>query len=451
MLYRIVSLTTVLALILSGLVVNTSVIGAERPVDKYIEYMERLIQRLEDYIEANNITLPEDLQSNLEEAKTLVSQAKDAGEDEAVEMLIQAGMLLAPVIKYVYTVAPPEETLDVEALKEAINVRLRIIDSALEAAERMRESGVLCGEASTGYCIEIDIDQIISELRETRQELEQLMDEIHVIGVEEAMERLDQIDERLEGIIMSIRQSVRRNWVSISVQMVAGGLTLAFLMKVMAEINQSINMINEGRITEARDRLAFLSSVIEEFINRAGNLLEKGIELGVDEKVRGKAENVIDVMTRVKKLIDEAITSLDNGDVETALSKLETALNKLESLMQELPGLGIPIPMPVIERLEDMKEFIRDEIRRIRGGMSQIAEQMLSMIRQFEERIDELIRKYESGEISREQLIFQLGMIRNGLIELRDRLSRNPNVPDFVIKYLDSLIQRVDQLLAKYS
>jgi len=42
-------------------------------------------------------------------------------------------------------------------------------------------------------------------------------------------------------------------------------------------------------------------------------------------------------------------------------------------------------------------------------------------------------------------------MIRNGLIELRDRLSRNPNVPDFVIKYLDSLIQRVDQLLAKYS
>ncbi len=451
MMYRLLSAVTLLALVLSGVLINTSVIGAERPIDKYIEYMERLIERLEQYIEAHNISLPEDLQANLEEAKSLVSQAREADEEEAVDMLIKAGTLLAPVIKYVYTVAPPEETLDVEAVMAAISVRLRIVESAIEAAERMKESGVVCGAASTGYCIDINIDEIIADLREARDELLQLMDEVDEIGPEAAMERLREIDQRLEELIMSIRQSLRRDWASISLQMVAGTITMAFVMKVMAEINSSINLINDGQINEARARLALLSSLIGEFIERAERIAEKGVEIGVDEKVRRKAIDVVEVMRDVKSLVDSAIESLDNGDVEAALATLEQALNRLEGLMEELPGLGIPVPMPVLERLEEMKEFIREEIRRIRGGMDRLANQFLSMLRQFEERIDELVRKYEAGEITREYLIVQLGMIREGLLELRDRLSRYPNIPDFVIKYLDSLIQRVDELLAKYS
>ncbi len=450
--FRYLAVTLITALILTGLIPYKTV-DAEIPMERYISYMENFIQLLETHIEENGIILPEDLQDNLEEAKSLLQQARDAPESEAIELLIRAGILIAPVAKYVIQEGV-EVDVDRRALEDAIKIRLEMIDKALNTLNQLIEMGVICDDVagmdtvSRVTCIELDVESLRTTLLEARDELQNILENLDSLPPEEAAERIRLVDEMVREALLDIREAVKRSYPEIGFRNAVGFIVTGFMYKLADYINRTIEYIKIGEIDRALTELRALSDVLDALIQRLERVGSLADKVGVPEKVKQGASDTLAVLKALKEKIDLAIQALENGDVDAAINYLEQAINLLD---ENVDKLSIPVPgmtMDIRERIFELKVKI-ETVRNVRAGlMNRVFEQIAERLDNIEARIDQLEAQYKSGVLPRSQYISQLNMIKIELITIKNLLEKYPGAPLDLIKRVDSLIERVDQLIA---
>ena len=419
----------------------------------YVDIVEKYIKDLLKYAEEKGIELPEGLRAKANKALDYINLARNTDNEYlAYKYAVQATIEFAPV--YIYL--EREVRFDIRKLPgdyvDAINVRLEALRRFRTLITDMLRYNVMCMEMATYGCVSVDVNTLMDKISSLEDQLASLLDNIDSYSIEEIENILKNVDTEIMNIQETINGAMKSEWRGMGIYRAASIVSTLMVYKVIRAINLSITLINQDRIDQAIQVLSNLRDEIDVYlyvVNKSRLYAQvKGIATPGVSKI---SEDLQKTLKKVKGYIEAAIDALNLGDTMSALSSLESALNELKAYINRHGADKIMEPSEVevvMAKVDDLMKKLRERFDRIiLGNLEAIRE----TLRNIEQRIQDLVNKYESGQIPKEAFLMALNAIKMSLKAMKSRLKDIPNMDQTILDEIDRLLNWVNQLIGKYS
>ncbi len=439
-------------LILSLFKVGVSYVSGEKG---YVDTVEEYIKNVLALAKSKGIDIPNGLEARVDKALEYLELARET--DNVLlsyKYAVEASIEFAPVYAYI------EKNMDIEVRHlsrdyvGALEIRLEVLKELRERVKELVSYNNLCLEyvGQAGGCINLDVENFEGKISELEAELSDIMANIDGYSEDEILSILNRVDSDISSLNRELNSVMSSHWRAAGVYRASRIVSTMIIYKILMGVNLSIHYINQNDTEKAINILTRLSNLIDIYlhvINKSRIYMEKRgvIVPGISEI----SSDLIDTLKRVREYINSAVESLQAGDTASALTDLELAVKVLESYL-ETHGIRKMLKPEDIEfivsQIEDIRKKLRERLDRIIGANQ---EAILNMLNNLEQRIKDLVNRYEAGQIPKDVFIMSLKAIRTSLQALKARIKNMPGIDQSILEEIDRLLNWVNQLINKYS
>jgi len=315
--FRKVLAAAVVFVLLASLITSLTVSASPATFDvavakKVVASIEGKINGLLSLADKYNIVLNDTLQSIVEEAKSLISEAYSiayGSPREAVMKAFEAAKTFRPVATYILTSIPEEEKAELK--KELI---LRVLEVKEDKLGRL--NATVAYLEKIGVSVPEEVYEKISEIQANISALKEIVESGN-FTIPYVMRNIGRIDSEIAKQAVVIGKLVKHRWETLMF-LDRGIHRFHYALVIAAKgINKTADLISEGEIDEAKSLIEELVSGLEklnEYVSRAADLARE----------RGVNETVVETLTDISETLNS--TCNDLIEAEKALEENNTAV-----------------------------------------------------------------------------------------------------------------------------
>ena len=368
-----------------------------------IEITNNTIERTLRIAEEYNITIPTEIQSKIEEARSLLRQAAatvDTDPDQAFELVKEAMRLARDAAVYVHSNLEPEvrNELKAKGLERAIENQLEFIEKV---------EGMIAKLESYNITVPEELKQRLEQARSILEDALSMVPLVENGTIPAAVVAGKIGDAKL--IVASVLRDLNRGVmarVAFKARMVEAHVNCVARIVVNLDraINKTIQLIEAGETEDAVHLVNATLRMTLHAINTTDRMIAIVITHNIgDENLTTALETLKAGLENVSQYLEDAYQALQDNDTATALLALEAAAEQIdETLSQVAPYLG-----PFRHRVEIMVRHVRQvrmrlevsfERHMVRGQMM-----LISSLTVMKHRLERAYQAYQQGRISEEQ------------------------------------------------
>lgn len=368
-----------------------------------VEITNNTIERTLRIAEEYNITIPPDIQSEIEEARSLLQQAAatvDTDPDQAFELVKQAMRLARDAAVYVHSNLEPEVRNELKArgLERAIENQLEFVGKVEEMIAKLESYNVT---------VPVELKQRLEQARNILEEALSLIPRVENGTVPAAVVAGNLGDAKL--IVASVLRDLNRGVmarVAFKARMVEAHVNCVARIVVNLDraINRTIQLIEAG---ETEDALHLVNATLRmtlHAINTTDRMIAVVTTHGIgDGNLTAALEALKAGLENASQYLEDAYQALQDNDTTTALLALEAAAEQIgKTLSQVAPYLG-----PFRHRVEIMVRHVRQARMRLEMSFERhmVSGQMMLIgsLTMMKHRLEKAYRAYQQGGIGEEQ------------------------------------------------
>ena len=434
-----------LASLATSLTVSASPVAFDVAVSKRIvASIEGKINGLLSLADKYNIVLNDTLQSIVEEAKSLISEAYSIVNEsprEAVMKAFEAAKTFRPVATYILTSIPEEEKAELK--KELI---LRV----LEAKEDMlgRLNATVAYLEKIGVSVPEEVYEKISEIQANISALKEIV-EFGNFTIPYVMRNIGRIDSEIAKLAVMIGRLAKHRW-EMLMFLDRGIHRFHYALVIAAKgINKTADLISEGEIDEAKNLLEKLVSGLEklsEYVSRAADLAR---ERGVNETVVETLTDISEALNSTCNDLMGAEKALEENNTAVALSLVSSALDRFVSIVEKHGETFRNIHVGI----EKAKMFSREIVVKLRRKLVEEAvrktAQLTMFIKFVDVRLNKLYWQFKNGTISAEEFKSKLENTKTVLETIKEKLTKLPKQPKMLLTMIDRVLEKINDMLSQ--
>jgi len=442
----IVSLMIASLIALMGSAATVLAVNPENVVaKKVVEIIDRKMNAILRLADKYGVEINETLEENIGLAREIISEAYSLANEkprEAIRKAFEAAKVFRPVAVHVLTSIPEDEKLRLrmEQLGKAIEFREKAIEKISELVAFLENKVHVEIPETVKNEVEI-LSESISEIKTTVES-----GNFSIIRIKVS---LNKVDANIAKVLVEINKVVKHRWETLAIldrSVCKFAHTLALIGKGM---NVTANLISEGKISEAKQLLnreiEGLSKVID-YVERALELAEKR---GASENVTEMLNNIKLSLVSAKEYLVEAYDFLENNDTLTALTLVSDALNELLSIAEKY-GETLRHMHGAVEKGEKITREISVRIeRKVFEIATTKAVKLIVFLKSVDVRLNKLHRQYEEGALTSEEFKEKVERIAGFLEMLKEKLSKLPKQPKYIIDMIDALTEKAYGMLSE--
>jgi len=434
-----------LASLVTSLTVSASPVAFDVAVAKrIIASIEGKINGLLSLADKYNIVLNDTLQSFVEEAKSLISEAYSIVNEsprEAVMKAFEAAKTFRPVATYILTNIPEEEKAE---LKKELILR------ALEAKEDKlgRLNATVAYLEKIGVSVPEEVYEKISEIQANISALKEIVESGN-FTIPYVMRNIGRIDSEIAKLAVMIGRLAKHRW-EMLMFLDRGIHRFHYALVIAAKgINKTADLISEGEIDEAKSLIEKLVSGLEklnEYVSRAADLARE----------RGVNETVVEMLTDISEALNStcndlmgAEKALEENNTAVALSLVSSALDRLVSIVEKHGETFRNIHAGI----EKAKMFSREIVVKLRRKLAEEAvrktAQLTMFIKFVDVRLNKLYWQFKNGTISAEEFKSKLENTKTVLETIKEKLTKLPKQPKMLLTMIDKVLEKINNMLSQ--
>ncbi len=407
---------------------------AQKVVDMVRNRINRILNLANEY----GIEIPENLQDNIQQANTLLDEASDkvaTSPKEAIRLGIKASLVFAPVARYVVKNLP-EDAIPViinERLEKAIEVKLGLVERLNNTVTWLDERGIPYSE---------DVKTLLTASYEKLMQAKALL-ESGDYNTSDVAKLIGEASMKLGLATKTLYQSLHKDWVKVNIIAQAGIQMKIHLERLIKILNSTIDALGSGEanLTEISQKLRYIA----EASAKAADFIDRNIGNMPEESNITKAMVVIrDALYDVSGLLNEAAVSLDNNDVNSAISAIQAAIDRIFEAMDQAGDYLKDVRMKVIK----LREILPQMMHKLKMGLQNFVINKMSHLVFYVGLIDASLhaayRKYNNGALSQDAFLNLLDRAENMLRTMLDRLNNTPHPPKLVIQKINSILDWIN-------
>lgn len=295
-----------------------------------VKLANQTVDRVLRLAEENNLILPEDLAARINETRSLLEQAYSKAEEdpaEAIKTTLQAMEAFKPVTQYVLDQLNIGPHVSENALVNAIDVHIRLIDSIKEKLNKTAEKH--------NITVPNEIWEKLDEMEDTLLKVKESL-QAGNITISQAAKSLGAIKLMLHKVLREAAFNVSRTaFKARSMGMVVHRISGVVLAAEKA-VNATIMAVENNRTKAAEAMLNRTIEAVDKALNTSTSVEVFASRYGIDGGLRDILEVVNNSLIEVKQHLVAARDSLKQGDINKALQELDAAYQKLSELVNYL-------------------------------------------------------------------------------------------------------------------
>ena len=394
--------------------------------------------------EKYGIELTENMTKRVELCKSILENATKIVEEEpckAVRMAVKACWIFKPVALYVLENIPEEEK---ETLRK--NMLLRAIEVREKAVERLRS--IVSWLEDKGIEVPDEVKENIDNAENLLTQARELV-ESGTYNVTDVKKLIGEASKALAKATMSLHRITGGTWRRATLV----NFSLLRLGRVIIGMSRGINATMEAIEENKTDEALETMSKIMDAMDGTAKYLENAINFtearGINENLTVALKTLRDSMVEAKQHVEDAKSSLEEGDTLTALSELETALNTITATIEEHKHAFMGFHR-YVELLLTVSGKIHIEIgRRIRYIALRKAARLVFCLEKIDMKLHVMYKLYQEGKISEEEFHNALDEAKTSLENLKERLEKLPRPPKAIIGKIDKILQWIESVYSE--
>jgi|GEM_PF-1238117 exonuclease VII small subunit len=393
------------------------------------------------------ITIPDNLTIYIDKARSILANASELVEEsplEAIKTAVRASGVFAPVAKYVLSNLPEEAKHELveDRLETAVEVKLKMVASLENTIEWLENRSITVPD---------DIKTMVSDARSLLEEAQSLL-ESGEYEESDVAHLIAEASKLIGQATAALHKFARKGWIlaTFADKAVIGMFYAS--QKVTIVLNRTINVLEDGDVDAAKDRLTDIINITDrliEFMNRAIDMSGNYSEMG------GNFTSALiilrDALVEARNYMLLALDALENDDVLTAVSYLEQAIdtinNTLSSVMPIFRGMHHYLKA-VTSMFEKMKNRFREAMENM--FIHRLAK-LVAGLETMEFRLKRAYKLYNQGIISGEKFLDMLNNAENVLTKILDNLNEMKNPPPMLVEKINNMLSWIEQVKAEIS
>ena len=448
MLRKVLAVATVFVLLASlatSLTVSASPVAFDVAVSKrIIASIEGKINGLLSLADEYNIVLNDTLQSFVEEAKSLISEAYSIVNEsprEAVMKAFEAAKTFRPVATYILTNIPEEEKAELK--KELI---LRVLEAKEDKLGRLNTTVAYLEKI--GVSVPEEVYEKISEIQANISALKEIVESGN-FTIPYVMRNIGRIDSEIAKLAVMVGRLAKHRW-EMLMFLDRGIHRFHYALVIAAKgINKTADLISEGEIDEAKNLLEKLVSGLEklnEYVSRAADLAR---ERGVNETVVETLTDISEALNSTCNDLMGAEKALEENNTAVALSLVSSALDRLVSIAEKHGETFRNIHAGI----ERAKMFSREIVVRLRRKLAEEAirktAQLTMFVKFVDVRLNKLYWQFKNGMVSAEEFKSKLENTKTVLETIKEKLTKLPKQPKMLLTMIDRVLEKINNMLSQ--
>jgi len=445
---KVLAVATVFVLLASlatSLTVSASPVAFDVAVSKrIIASIEGKINGLLSLADEYNIVLNDTLQSFVEEAKSLISEAYSIVNEsprEAVMKAFEAAKTFRPVATYILTNIPEEEKAELK--KELI---LRVLEAKEDKLGRL--NATVAYLEKIGVSVPEEVYEKISEIQANISALKEIVESGN-FTIPYVMRNTGRIDSEIAKLAVMVDRLARHRW-EMLMFLDRGIHRFHYALVIAAKgINKTADLISEGEIDEAKNLLEKLVSGLEklnEYVSRAADLAR---ERGVNETVVETLTDISEALNSTCNDLMGAEKALEENNTAVALSLVSSALDRLVSIAEKHGETFRNIHVGI----ERAKMFSREIAVRLRRKLAEEAVRKTAQLTMFvkfvDVRLNKLYWQFKNGTVSAEEFKSKLENTKTVLETIKEKLTKLPKQPKMLLTMIDKVLEKINNMLSQ--
>ena len=448
MLRKVLAVATVFVLLASlatSLTVSASPVAFDVAVSKrIIASIEGKINGLLSLADEYNIVLNDTLQSFVEEAKSLISEAYSIVNEsprEAVMKAFEAAKTFRPVATYILTNIPEEEKAELK--KELI---LRVLEAKEDKLGRL--NATVAYLEKIGVSVPEEVYEKISEIQANISALKEIVESGN-FTIPYVMRNIGRIDSEIAKLAVVIGRLAKHRW-EMLMFLDRGIHRFHYALVIAAKGNsKTADLISEGKIDEAKNFIEKLVSELEklnEYVSRAADLAR---EKGVNETVVETLTDISETLNSTCNDLMGAEKALEENNTAVALSLVSSALDELVSIAEKHGETFRNIHAGI----EKAKAFSREIAVKLRRKLAEEAvrktAQLIMFVKFVDVRLNKLYWQFKNGTISAEEFKSKLENTKTVLETIKEKLTKLPKQPKMLLTMIDKVLEKINNMLSQ--
>jgi len=394
--------------------------------------------------EKYGIELTENMTKRVELCKSILENATEIVEEEpckAVRMAVKACWIFKPVALYVLENIPEEEK---ETLRK--NMLLRAIEVREKAVERLRS--IVSWLEGKGIEVPDEVKENIDNAENLLTQARELV-ESGTYNVTDVKKLIGEASKALAKATLSLHRITGGTWRRATLV----NFSLLRLGRVIIGMSRGINATMEAIEGNKTDEALETMSKIMDAMDGTAKYLENAINFtearGINENLTVALKALRDSIVEAKQHVEDAKSSLEEGDTLTALSELETALNTITATIEEHKHVFMRFHR-YVELMLTVSGKIHIEIgRRIRYIALRKAARLVFCLEKIDMKLHVMYKLYQEGKISEEEFHNALDKAKTSLENLKERLEKLPRPPKAIIGKIDKILQWIESVYSE--
>ena len=401
----------------------------------YIERINLTINRVLTIAVEQNITLPENLTVNAENAKELIVQAYEAAqagnETDALKLATLALRTFAPVAVYIWKHVSIEAKEDYRRvmLENAIRLRLQELEKLKIMVQRMIEGNVTVPE------------RLMEKLQLVEQILEQAKVQLQNGNYENATQLVKRATIMLGEVTRSMHQWSYQLMHAISSYAMFANMVGRIVVYIDRSINLTIQALENNRTNEALAVVSKTMIVVEGMKIRLIKVVDIMKQHGINETYIEPIENVTQILDTIQGYLAQAKQAIEEGDTTLALTLLIEAREVLSSSIEGIKETELP--QIVREHIHQARRLVNITDKAYQYMLTRAYMQLAKRLDQIMAGLQYMYRQYQMGRMTEQEYMRELEKIAKGLKVLKDHLP--PTVPDWVVQKIDIVLEWIEQ------
>lgn len=409
---------------------NESAVAAQM----FIKRIEVFINKTLTIAEENNITIPDNLTTLVNESESLLAQAEQAlttgNITAAVNLAYEAAETFAPVAEYVWSNLPTAEKQSMVQLELMNTIRARIM-----ALERLRAYVAKLNESG------VNTRPLVMMLARINQTLEMALRMAEEGNVTAAKAMLAKAEKMLMlGFKEALRNVDRKIHVVAAYSAVLRELGMAY-KGLIIKLNATITLIENNQTQKAIAKLYDAERELTRLSTRIEAIYQAVAARYPNSTALQALEILMNATVEAQGYVNESIASLQEGDVNTTIMDVTLAIEVLNSALTQLNETQLPkIIAQHMHKLEKEAEKMREALIRMH---ERIYAAIAYKIEKIKAHLEYLLAEYQNGTVSQEKLVKEFSHAYRMLERIRNALG--DNAPAWLKEKIDQTMQWINQ------
>lgn len=409
----------------TGKDVSASTLAARMYINKVSLIINKTLSLAEEY----NITIPENLSSRVDAAQNLIAQAKEYLENDVIGKAIvyatRASNQIMPVSLYVWKHVPREDRLEIkqERLIHAIEARMIALHNVEIALQKLEEAG-------------INVDRLKNITMDVNETLTRALDYAKQGNLTIAKTLMVQADKQVKLVMKAAFKLANAKLHAVCATASALRGLMQVLSRMTEHLNETITLIEDGRINQALARLNGTQHALAGLENALLKIKDALVRRGANETYIEPITLLINATNTSTTYINESINALTQNDTNTSIMYVTMAVDELNSAIQNVSETGLPHVIKA--KLKTLREVAQKAQKALVRHRARVYSAMSLHIDKEKVKLELLLKKYRDGEITKRTLIVEAAKTYREMVRMKHSLEHR--APDWLIEKINAFL-----------